>query len=294
MRLGLMLEVEEGLTWSQLRRVLGAAEGLGYDGLWLSDHLDSALRPGAGGLEAWTALAVVAADSRRIQLGPLVTPITFRAPALVMRMASTLTDLSQGRFVLGLGAGWNEAEHAANGLPFPGSAERSRLLIEALELMEEAFPDRRPPILIGGGGERRTLPIVARYADEWNLTTAHPTLFAAKSERLDACCRAIGRDPATIGRSVSVGFAVGRNADELARRTERLRRVVPPLASTSPAELGWLAGTPDQLVEQLGALARVGVQRVMLNHYDPDDDASLELIAREVMPRAGEQVIGDR
>jgi alkanesulfonate monooxygenase SsuD/methylene tetrahydromethanopterin reductase-like flavin-dependent oxidoreductase (luciferase family) len=287
MRLGLMLEVEEGLTWSQLRRVLAAAEGLGYDGLWLSDHLDSALRPGVGGLEAWTALAVVAAESRRIKLGPLVTPITFRAPALVVRMAGTLADLSQGRFVLGLGAGWNEAEHIANGLPFPGLAERSGWLIEALELMEDAFPDRRPPILIGGGGERRTLPIVARYADEWNLTTADPTLFAAKSERLDACCEAIGRDPRTIGRSVSVGFVVGSNADELARRTERLQRVVPPLASTSPAELGWLAGTPDELVERLGALARVGVQCVMLNHYDPDDDASLALMAREVVPRVG-------
>jgi alkanesulfonate monooxygenase SsuD/methylene tetrahydromethanopterin reductase-like flavin-dependent oxidoreductase (luciferase family) len=287
MRLGLMLEVEEGLTWTRLRRVRAAAEQLGYDGLWLSDHLDSAMRPGAGGLEAWTALAVVAAESRRIQLGPLVTPIMFRAPALIARMAGTLDELSGGRFLLGLGAGWNEAEHLANGLPFPGAAERCARLIEALDLIHDTLPKGRPPILIGGAGERRTLPIVARYADEWNLTTADPSLFAIKSERLDACCEAVGRDPATIRRSVSVGFVVGRSADELTRRVRALQRVVPPLASTPPAALGWLAGIPDDLVEQLGALARAGVERVMLNHYDAADDASLELIARQVMPRVG-------
>ncbi|MBV9355440.1 MAG: LLM class flavin-dependent oxidoreductase [Chloroflexi bacterium] len=284
-----MLEVEEGLTWRQLRRVRAAAEQLGYDGLWLSDHLDSAARPGAGGLEAWTALAVVAAESRRIQLGPLVTPVTFRAPALIARMAVTLDDLSGGRFVLGLGAGWNEAEHVANGLSFPGAAERSARLIEALELLQRTLPKRRLPILIGGAGERRTLPIVARYADEWNLTTADPTLCAMKSERLAVCCEAVGRDPASIRHSVSVGFVVGRSADELAHRVQALRRLVPPLVSAPPAALGWLAGTPEELVAQLGALARVGVERVMLNHYDADDDASLELIAREVMPRVGDR-----
>jgi alkanesulfonate monooxygenase SsuD/methylene tetrahydromethanopterin reductase-like flavin-dependent oxidoreductase (luciferase family) len=289
MQLGLLVEVEEGLTWEQLRRAARAAEQLGYVGLWLSDHLDSPHRPGLGGLETWTALAVVAAETRRVQLGPMVTPVTFRPPALVARMAAGLGALSDGRFVLGLGAGWNEAEHRAFGIEFPPVSERLWRLEQALAMMR---PRLELPILIGGAGERRTLPLAARFADEWNLTTADPAFFRAKAAHLDACCHAIGRDPRTLRRSVCVGFVVGRDRADLRRAARAMQGLVPALAAVAVDEvpaaaraLGWVAGTPEQVLEQLGRLAEAGVDRVMLNHFDHANPAALELIASEVAPR---------
>jgi alkanesulfonate monooxygenase SsuD/methylene tetrahydromethanopterin reductase-like flavin-dependent oxidoreductase (luciferase family) len=289
MQLGLLVEVEEGLTWEQLRRTARSAEQLGYVGLWLSDHLDSAYRPGAAGLETWTALAVIAAETRRIQLGPLVSPITFRPPALVFRMAAGLETLSDGRLILGLGAGWNAMEHQAHGIPFPAAAERMRMLEAALEVGRRQLPT--VPILIGGGGVRRTLPLAAGYADEWNVTTADPDVFRAKSRRLDECCRARGRDPSTVRRSASVGFLIGRDDADLVRRAGCMRRVVPqlrgiPLADVPSAAraIGWVVGTVPDAAEHLLRLRAAGADRVMLNHYAPDDDDVLALIATEVAP----------
>ena len=310
MRLSVLLEVEEGLTWPQLRRVAAAVERLGFEGLWLSDHLDSLHQPGVGGLETWTALGVVAAETERIRLGPLVTPVTFRHPALVARMVAGLDVLSGGRMVLGLGAGWNDAEHRAYGVDFPPAAERTARLEEVIQVIDrlqgdapasfegryyrvEAVdarpkPVQRPrvPLLIGGGGERRTLPLAARYADEWNLTTADPALFRAKSARLDEACRAVGRDPRAIRRSVAVGFLIGADRRDLDERAGMFRTLVPRLAGVPPAavpaaarELGWVVGTVDEVIEQLRRLAAAGVEEVVLNQYAFDDDAALALIA---------------
>lgn len=315
MQLGILLEVEEGLTWGRLRRAMQAAEELGYDALWLSDHFDSIHHPGIGGLETWTALAFVASGTRRIDFGPLVSPITFRHPALLARMAASLAELSDGRLVLGLGAGWNEAEHHAFGVPFPSVAERTgrleetievigRLLgtssgafagryyqVDALNTRPRTVPPPHVPLLVGGMGERRTLPIVARYADEWNLTTADPAVYRTKAAHLSACCDLIGRDPRTIRRSVSVGFLAGRDTAELEQRSVAMQRLVPRLATVDvqqvpemARELGWIAGTASAIVRQLQALADAGVDRVMLNHYDQDDGAVLELLASDVLP----------
>ena len=147
------------------------------------------------------------------------------------------------------------------------------------------------PLLIGGMGERRTLPLVARYADEWNLTTADPALYRAKSERLAACCAAIGRDPGTIARSVAVGLLIGRDEAELRARCATLQRLLPRLAPLAPAELpdalravGWVVGTPGEIVARLRALAEAGVSRAMLQLTDQTDLAALDLVAREVKP----------
>jgi alkanesulfonate monooxygenase SsuD/methylene tetrahydromethanopterin reductase-like flavin-dependent oxidoreductase (luciferase family) len=292
MNLGVLVESEEGLTWERWRHIVSLAERLGFDSVTISDHLRSAHTTGARGIDPWLAMAVAAAATRRVRLGPLVSPITFYEPALVARMAESLQALSVDRFVLGLGLGWNADEHASLGIPFPPVAERMRRLGECIELLRQTLGERCVPVLIGGMGERSTLPLVARYADEWNLTTSSTAVYSGKSERLAAHCSALGRDARSIVRSVAVGVLVGRDAIELRERSRRMQGVFEPLASVSPEsvppaarEMGWVAGTPSDIAAQLGELRDAGVHRALLGHYLHDDDAALELIAADVMPK---------
>jgi alkanesulfonate monooxygenase SsuD/methylene tetrahydromethanopterin reductase-like flavin-dependent oxidoreductase (luciferase family) len=289
MRLGVLVEGEDALTWDQWRRTVSAAEDLGFDSVWISDHLLSSDGQDRAGLDAWLALGLAAASTRRVSLGPLVTPITFRLAGLLARMAANLDTLSGGRFVLGLGVGWNEREHAAFGIPFPPGPERLHLLDSGLALIRRTLKTQ-VPILIGGTG-RGTLRLVARYADEWNVTTNSPELYQTLNQSLAAACQVIGRDPASVKRSVAVGVLIGRTASELCARAERLRRAVPGLEDVPPEQMvthvrkrGWVAGTPPEVVSALKVLADLGVDRVMLGHYDLDDTAALHLIAREVLP----------
>ena len=316
MKLGVLIEAEAGLTWERWRRLVAQVERLGFESLWLSDHFLSLSVAERDSLEPWVALTVAAAETTRVRLGPLVSPMTFRHPALLARMAVAVDNLSGGRLVLGVGAGWNEVEHRAYGILYPPARERLDMLEEGIEVIRRLLGDtpahfagrhyqldgadlqpkatQRPwvPLLIGGMGERRTLPLVARYADEWNLTTADAALYRAKSARLAACCQAIGRDPATIARSVAVGLLVGRDAAELRARSETLQRLVPRLAPLGPTEVpdamravGWVVGKPTEVVASLRALADAGVSRAMLQLTDQTDLAALELVAREVMPQ---------
>jgi alkanesulfonate monooxygenase SsuD/methylene tetrahydromethanopterin reductase-like flavin-dependent oxidoreductase (luciferase family) len=288
-KLGLLVEAEEGLNWEDWRRVYANAERLGFESVWVSDHFLSPWDPDRHGLDAWLALAVAAVETSRVVLGPLVSPITFREPAIIARMGESLHDLSHGRFVLGLGLGWNAAEHVAAGIAFPPVAARQRRLEDAIHLIRRNLGERGVPLLIGGGGLRSTLPLVARHADHWNMTTSSVEVYRERRERLSELCRAIGRDPSQIRQSVAVGYLVGRDGGELRARCERMRHVVPPLAHAvdtlnTARQMGWLVGTPRDVVEHLTSLAEAGVDAAILGHYDPTDDLALELIASEVMP----------
>jgi alkanesulfonate monooxygenase SsuD/methylene tetrahydromethanopterin reductase-like flavin-dependent oxidoreductase (luciferase family) len=281
MKLGLLVEVEEGLTWPRWRGVFDRAEQLGFESVWVSDHLCSPWSSGRAGLEAWTALAVAAAETKRIRMGTLVSPVTFRPPPIVGRMASSLQELSGGRFTLGLGLGWNEAEHAALGIPFPGVAERVGMLRATAQYAKEV------PLLIGGMGERSTLPLVAQFADEWNLTTNSADVVRQRSAVLARLCQEMKRDPAEITRSVAVGYLIGRDAAELRERSQRIQRWVAPLAAVvlehipeTAMSMGWLVGTPEQVSSRMRELAAAGVERVILGHYDLDDMDALELAAQ--------------
>jgi alkanesulfonate monooxygenase SsuD/methylene tetrahydromethanopterin reductase-like flavin-dependent oxidoreductase (luciferase family) len=230
---------------------------------------------------------VAATQTRRLQLGSLVSPITFRAPAVLARMAHAVDQLAPGRLVVGLGLGWNRAEHEAFGIPFPPIAQRARLLATTIELVRRTLG---APLLIGGGGAS-TLPLVARYADQWNLTTASAATVAQRSAELDRLCAELGRDPRAIRRSIAAGFLIGRDAAELRERSQRMQTLVPPLANVAHADIpqavrdmGWLAGTPGELVNTLAPLAAAGVELAILGHYDVDDVDALELIAARVMP----------
>jgi alkanesulfonate monooxygenase SsuD/methylene tetrahydromethanopterin reductase-like flavin-dependent oxidoreductase (luciferase family) len=289
MKLGLLVETEEGLDWDSWRGVYSDAERLGFESVWISDHFLSAWAAKRHGLDAWVALAVAASETRRLVLGPLVSPVTFREPAIVARMAESLHDLSRGRFVLGLGLGWNAAEHLEAGIPFPPATERRRRLIQSIDLIRRNLGERRVPLLIGGSGPKSTLPVVAQYADHWNMTTSSVSMYRTRSQQVAELCRLVGRDASEIRRSVAVGYLVGRGTAELRARCDRMREVVPPLADAADVfeaarQMGWVVGTPPEIVEQLRPLAEAGVELAILGHYDVTDSAVLELIASEVMP----------
>ncbi|MEX2446783.1 MAG: LLM class flavin-dependent oxidoreductase, partial [Dehalococcoidia bacterium] len=256
----------------------------------------------------------VAETTQRIRFGPLVTSMTFRHPSLVARMAAQIDALSGGRFVLGMGAGWNVPEHEAFGLPFPPVRERMDRLEESIQVVKalwgdapatfdgryyqlreaEAYPKptQQPlPILVGGGGEQRTLRIVARYADEWNAVGGGLDGYLAKRAVLERHCAEVGRDPSSIRHSQMVGFVIGRDEAEQRAHLARIVEQVPSLGSGDPRETmaglrerGWLVGTPAEVVEQLAALEGAGMSRVMLQHHALRDFGTLELFAADVLP----------
>jgi F420-dependent oxidoreductase-like protein len=311
MKIGIMIEGQEGLTWERWLRLAQTAEDLGFESLCRSDHLT-----GLGGeskrpsLETWTSLTALALRTKRIRFGPMVSPLTFYHPALLAKMAAAVDTLSGGRLDLGLGAGWNEHEHKMFGVPFPTVKERlDRLeagarLIRSLEkgqpvtLKQPLFPlekaesyplpaSGRYRIVIGGRGEKRTLKIVAEFADEWNVTRVDVPTFTEKRAVLAGHCRAFGRDPESVQRSLMVPCAVGRDAAEVGTRIAAARAAFPALPADEAAwhAASFLAGTPDRVVADLKAWKQAGLQRVLLQSLDQDDIAGFELFAREVMPK---------
>lgn len=271
--------------WDAVLDSCRRAERAGWDGIWFSDHLmaDEDRDPRTPVLECWTAMSAVAGSVPRVRLGTLVSANTFRHPALVAKMAATLDHITGGRFVLGLGAGGQENEHAAYGIPFPPIAERVARLEEAARLLKSLAPGLSTgslPLLIGGAGERLSLPVVARHADEWSIWGT-PGTMKRKGASLDACCRAIGREPAEIRRSAEVVLLVSDDPDLLARARAR---------AAAPASL---IGTVDEVLDQLRHYAEAGVHELVVNDTPPAPGAggrtSLDRFIGEVAPRFRDQ-----
>ncbi|MCS7246425.1 MAG: TIGR03560 family F420-dependent LLM class oxidoreductase [Thermomicrobium sp.] len=316
MRIGLMIEGQEAITWERWLRTAELAERLGFDSLWRSDHLFSVIGVvERETLALWPSLTVLALGTKRLLFGPLVSPVSFRHPVDLAQEAVALDHLSGGRFLLGVGAGWYEREHRAFGFPLRSVRERMTRLEEALEVIRRLWTgevvsfegtyyrlDRaqlrpRPrsgteiPIVIGGRGERRTLRLAALYGAEWNVTNVTVEEHRHKIERLWEHCRSVGRDPDTIVLSWMVAHLIGRDRAELHERASRLRSWFPFWSQSHPAEIVeeakrrlWLVGTPDEVLEQLRVRAALGVHRVMLQTFDVDDTDVLRLIAEEIMP----------
>lgn len=311
MRIGLMIEGQNGLTWERWSHILALAERLGFPTVFRSDHFF--IGPQRESLEAYLSFVVAAKETRTIRFGPLVTPVTFRHPVNVARMAAQIQLLSGGRFVMGLGAGWNEAEHRAYGIPFPPIRERFERLEEAIRLTKALWtespanfagryyrlegadlrpkPDPVPPILIGGGGERRTLRLVAQYADEWNAVNLSPEAYRAKLEVLERHCEAVGRDPATIRRSMMAFAIIGPDQRALDHATRTIMTMfgAPPGMSledfrNAARARGLIVGSTGEVIERLGRLAELGVEEVQLQHFDFDSDEVPEYIASEIVP----------
>lgn len=298
-KLGIMIEGQEGLSWERWRRICTDAERLGFDSLRRSDHLFSLQGiSDRQNIECWTSLALAARWTERIQFGPMVSPMTFRLPAILARMAAAVDQLSGGRLLLGVGAGWNQAEHEAFGVPFPDLKTRFDNLEAGIARIRQTWELSAPhpvrdgavPLLIGGGGERRTLGLAAREGVEWNLTGPNLDAFRTKSAILDERCRAIGRDPAEVRRSVMGSYLVGRDRAELEDRVRALEEVMPRFAGKEPGEVieslrgRWFIGTPAEVVEAMRGYIEAGVDLFMLQHFLMDDSDQLELLAAEVMP----------
>lgn len=299
----IMVEGQNGLNWPRWQRLARAVEDLGFVGLYRSDHFTNGSPPDLDSLELWTSLTWLATNTRRLAFGPLVTPFSFRDPVFTARMALAVDDLSGGRLTLGLGAGWQEREHETFGYHLLDLDARFRRFDEGAQVVKALLssdspvtfqgefyhlkqalllprPARMggPPILIGGNGLRRTLPLVVRYASEWNVTRLTPAAFAEHSAALDRRLHAASRLPGEVRRSLMTGVFFGHD-DEDARRMANGR---------DPAELrgrGLVAGTAGEVVEQLRALAQAGVQRIMLQWLDLDDLDRLEAFARAILPQ---------
>ncbi len=314
MKIGLMVEGQVGLTWERWSHILALVERLGFPSLFRSDHYFIGL-PQQESLEPFLSFVAAAKDTKSIRFGPLVTPITFRSPVEIGRMAAQIDLLSGGRFVMGIGAGWHEPEHRAYGIPFPPIAERFERLDESLQVIKAlwspgpaSFNGRhytldgadclpkpetgRPPILIGGQGKRYTLPLVARYADEWNCVNATPEWFGDRLETLERCCDEVGRDPKSIRKSMMVFGLVGKTQEAIDRGTERVGRFVARGERLSldqvrdrARERGMLVGGTDEVVERLGRLAEMGLEEAQFQHLFFDSDEVPEYLAAEIAPQ---------
>lgn len=297
MDIGIMIEGQNGLNWARWKKLAYAVEELGFAGLYRSDHFTNAQPPELDSLELWTSLTWLASHTSRIEFGPVVSPVSFRDPIFTARIAKDVDDLSGGRLTLGVGAGWTEREHEMFNYDLMTLPARFARLEEGLQvitgLLRQDDPVNfsgeyyglkdavllprpaiggRPPLLIGGNGPIRTLPLVAQYADEWNGVFITPERFHELNTRLDQLLTERGRDRQAVRRSVMTGFVFGRTSAELQER----------LDGRSAIELragGLVVGTPKELPAQVEAYAQVGVQRLMLQWLYQDDLDGLEALA---------------
>jgi F420-dependent oxidoreductase-like protein len=312
MRFVLMLEPQQGLSYAEQLAIARRAEAAGFEALFRSDHYSSF--PGRADnptTDAWAVLAGLARETERIRLGTLVSPVTFRLPGNVVKLITTIDDMSGGRLEVGLGAGWNDIEHASYGLPFPGITERADMLEEELEIVRGLLegpdgwtfegrhwrvrnavvrpkPTRHIRLIVGGEGSPRSMRIAARFADEFNLSSVDPDTAAGKFERLAETCRAAGRDPDSMTRSVMVGVLVGSDASEVDHRVRDLMRALgqDPSAPSEWLEARrrrWVIGTPDEARAMVARLEAIGAQRIMLQDFLPRDLDMIDLIGREIV-----------
>ena len=306
MQLRIFTEPQQGASYDTLLRVAKATEDLGFDAFFRSDHY---LKMGnvtgmPGPTDAWITLAGLARDTTRIRLGTLMSPATFRYPGPLAISVAQVDHMSDGRVEFGFGAGWFEAEHAAYAIPFPALGERFERYTEQLAIItglwetpagqtfsftgkhytvtdSPALPkpaqQPRPPVLIGGGGQKRTPALAARYADEFNLPFGSAAATAAAFDRVRAACAAAGRDEASMTYSAAQVVCCGRTPDELRRRAAAIGREVDELRGHG------LAGSPEEIVGKIAEFAAIGASRVYLQVLDLDDLDHLELLA-ELIP----------
>jgi F420-dependent oxidoreductase-like protein len=306
--IAIMIEGQNGLNWKRWLRLASIVEACGYVGLYRSDHYTNANPPDLDSLECWTSLTWLATHTERLEFGPLVTPVSFRHPTHTARMAAAVDDLSGGRLTLGIGAGWQEREHANYGWQLLEPNQRFKRLEEGLEVITRLLksdlpvnfsgdyfsihegillprPGRTegPPILVGGNGSQRTLPLVARYADEWNALMIPPAEFYRLNALLDGYISAQGRQPGDVRRSMMTGCIFGFDHEDIEKKVSLRSHGKRTIAEMR--QRGMIVGTADEIVEQCRQFAHVGVQRIMLQWLDLDDTAGLEAMADGILDK---------
>ncbi|MFN2489766.1 MAG: TIGR03560 family F420-dependent LLM class oxidoreductase [Actinomycetota bacterium] len=318
MRICLMIEGQEDVSWNQWVTIAQACEDYGLDGLFRSDHFSSVQGTEArASLDAWTTLGGLAARTTRLRLGTLVSPVTFRHPSVLAKSAATVDHISTGRVELGMGAGWNEHEHATYGFDFPSGETRMEMLEEQIEIVHrqwtegpfsfegkhyrlsglEALPKPlqrpHPPLIVGGSAHRRSAALAARWADEYNTVQATVDECRERRARVARTWEHQGRDPAQLRFSLMTSVVIGANQTDVLARSRRL--MAKGGAGGDPEQ--WLegsrsrsvVGTPQQVVTRLQELEDAGVERVMLQNLLHDDLEVIALLGHEVAPHLAER-----
>lgn len=302
MLIGLMIDAQDGVQWSEWTALAEAAEAAGLHSLSISEHY-SQFHATAGAapdaMDAWTVIAALAPLTRRLRFGTLVTPVTFRHPSVLARIVATVDKISGGRVELGLGAGWVESEHVQNGFPYPELAERFAILEEQTEIIvrswtEDSFdfagrhytlkgqrarpqPVQTPhaPLVLGGTAKARSAALAARFAQEYNVAFGTLDVCRQRLETVRSACAAIGRDPATLHGSLFTVAALGASAAEAAARRQRAQALT---GSPPPMVASWIEGTIDQAADKLRAYERAGVTRLYFKHADRSDFEAIRLL----------------
>jgi alkanesulfonate monooxygenase SsuD/methylene tetrahydromethanopterin reductase-like flavin-dependent oxidoreductase (luciferase family) len=296
-----------GFSYADMLHRAQRCEELGIGSLWLYDHLYGPGVPDISSLEAWTLATALLGRTERLRVGHMVLCNQFRHPAVLAKMATTLDQIAGGRLQLGIGSGSIEDEHRRCGLPWGPPSERSQRLAETLEILTQAFAEGvidhsgrhyqvqrmpivpgpvqqpRPPLIVGGVGEKYTLPLVARYADVWNVPTYALGELEHKASVLRSLCAEIGRDPAEIVLSVEAVMALAPDDASLAevRALAERRFGVPEFGLHE----GGLVGTPARIVDRIEELRALGFGQIVLFTHDRASDQTLDLLASEVLPR---------
>ena len=304
------VEPQQGATYSDQLAVARAAESLAFSAFFRSDHYAAMSGDGLPGpTDSWVTLAAIAAETSTIRLGTMVTSATFRYPGPLAISVAQVDEMSGGRVELGIGAGWFEAEHLAYAIPYPPLRERFDRLTEQLHIItglwttpvgekfdysgthytvaeSPALPkpaqSPHPPIIIGGGGAKRTPALAAQFAAEFNIPFAPLDMAKTQLERVAGALAEAGRSADSLTYSGAFVVCAGRDDAEIARRAAAIGREVDELRSNSP-----LVGTPAEIADKLGAYIEVGVQRVYLQLLDMSDLDHLEFFATEVVPQFG-------
>jgi F420-dependent oxidoreductase-like protein len=292
-------------SWQETRATATLLDGLGYDSLWVCDHLYGVPMPSLPIFEAWSLLAAVASITERAQLGTLVTPPFFRNPAVLAKQIATIDHVSNGRTIAGLGSGWFEAEFQAYGAPFPPLAERMRALEEAVQILRgmwtqekttvagrhfsvkdalcEPKPVRRPPILIGGGGERLLMGIAARHADIWNNLAVFQPQLGAKVDALRRRCAELGRDFDTIEVSQQCVVVIEETGQAARASLEKAKKIYGGHMGAGLEEHG-IWGAPEQVIERIERHRRLGCSLFVIEFFGRDTRVPAQLFADKVMP----------
>lgn len=302
--LRVFVEPQQGGTYDDQLAVARAAEDLGFDGFFRSDHY---LKMGGvsglpGPTDAWLTLAGLARETSTIRLGTLLTSITFRHFGPLAISLAQVDQMSGGRLDVGIGAGWYEDEHTAYGIPFPPVGERFERLEDTLGALEAFWSapegetvtlkgqridvvdspglpkpaQQKPPVIVGGHGKRRTPALAARFADEFNVPFADVETVAGQYRRVDLACADRGREPSEIERSAALVLCCGRDEAQIARRAGAIGREVDELRANGAA------GSPAEVVDKIGQYAEIGARRIYLQMLDMSDLDHLELVASEV------------
>ncbi len=292
-------------TWAEAAAVAQEVDRLGFDSMWVCDHVYGVPMPTLPILEAWTLLAAVAAVTQRAELGTLVTPPFFRNPAVLAKQVATVDQIAGGRTILGLGAGWFATEFEAYGCPFPSLRERLRALEESAaavkrlwteervtfagrwvkldDAIAEPKPVRRPPILIGGGGERTLMGIAARHADVWNNLAVHQPELGRKVEALRRRCAEVGRDPDSIEVSQQCLVVIADTEEAARTALARAQQLYGGHLGAHLEEHG-IWGTPEQVIERLRRHAALGCTLFVIEFFGRDTRVPARLFAERVLP----------